>query len=402
MTTSGTTAFALSGADLVLEAFDRLQIRPSEITADHMVSARRSLNLVQARWANRGTNLWKVDAAQSPVTIALVEGVATYDLDPGTIMLLDCYLRVFPMAAAVSLTPAFATNTGSAAVLVTEADHGLAVGAWFNVIVPVAVGGLVLQGFYQASSVISASQFTLTAAATASSMASGGAVPSFTTTAGSTAVAVALAAHGLAAGDVFTVEVPTVVGGLTLTGAYPIASVTNAGAFVITAPVAAGASGAAAENGGLAQVASQAIDVDPLDRLLTPISRSDYAAIPDKAQQAPPTVYYLDRQSAQPTVTLWQVPDSNGPYEFIAYTLRQLQDANVWAAQGPDVPYRFLEALCADLTLALARKYPPNPASGVTIADLTLAASEAWQEAAQEDRERVSMYCVPDLSSYFR
>ena len=57
MTTSGTTTFAPSGADLVLEAFERLQIRAAEITADHMVSARRSMNLVQVRWANRGTNL---------------------------------------------------------------------------------------------------------------------------------------------------------------------------------------------------------------------------------------------------------------------------------------------------------------------------------------------------------
>jgi hypothetical protein len=402
MTTSGSTSFALSGADLVLEAFDRLQIRPSEITADHMVSARRSLNLVQVRWANRGTNLWKVDPAGSPVTIPLVQGTATYALDSSTIMVLDCYLRTFPMAPPVNLAPAFATSGGSAIVTVSEANHGLVAGAFVNVIVPVAIGGLVLQGFYQATSILSASQFAITAAANASASAVGGAVPSFATTAGSSSVAVTLAAHGLQPGQSFTVAVPTTVGGIALAGGYTVATVTGANSFTILAPVAAGASATAAENGGLAQLADQAQAIDPNDRVLTPISRSDYAAIPDKAQQAAPTVYYFDRQRAQPTVTLWQVPDRNGPYAFVAYTLHQLQDANALASQGPDVPYRFLEALAADLALHLARKYPPRPETGVSLADLKLAADEAWEEAAQEDRERVPTYLVPDFSSYFR
>jgi hypothetical protein len=402
MTTSGSASFALSGADIVLEAFDRLQIRPSEITADHLVSARRSLNLVQARWANRGTNLWKVDPAQAPVTIPLVQGQATYPLNPATIMVLDGYLRTFPMAPPVNLAPAFATSAGSAAVTVTEANHGLVAGAFFSVIVPVAIGGLVLQGFYQATAILSASQFTITAATGATATASGGAVPVFATTAGSSAVAVTLAAHGLLPGESFAVEVPTTVGGIALAGSYTVASVTGANGFTILASSAASATGTAAENGGLARLAGQAAGIDPNDRVLMPISRSDYAALPDKAQQAPPTVYYFDRQATQPTVTLWQVPDQNGPYAFVAYTVRQLQDANLLASQGPDVPYRFLEALAADLALHLARKYPPRPESGVAIADLKMAAAEAWEEAAQEDRERVPLYVVPDLSSYFR
>lgn len=402
MATSGTTGFALSGADIVLEAFDRIGVRPSEITADHMVSARRSLNLVQVRWANRGTNLWKVSPAAAPTVIALSQGVATYPLAASTIMLLDCYLRLFPMGPPVNLTPAFATTSGSAVVTVTQANHGLSVGYYTNIIVPIAIGGLVLQGFYQVASVLNGNQFTITAAGNATATASGGTVPSFTTTAGSQMVAVALTAHGLLAGETFTVEVPTTVGGVTLSGPYTVATVTDANHFTFSAGITAGASATGAENGGLAQLADQVLNVDPIDRILTPISRSDYAAIPDKGQQAPPTVYYFDRQSVQPTVTLWQVPDGNGPYQFIAYTLAQLQDAYPLASQSPDVPYRFLEALAADLALALARKYPPAPQSGITIADLGTAAAEAWEEAAQEDRERVSMYLVPDLSSYYR
>lgn len=239
MTTSGTTGFALSGADLLLEAFERLQIRASAITPDHVVSARRSMNLVQARWANRGTNLWKVDPTAAPLSIPLVQGVAGYALDPSVIMVLDGYIRT--------------------------------------------------------------------------------------------------------------------------------------------------------SDGGL-----------PKDRILTPLSRSDYAATPNKTVAGPPTVYLFDRQAASPSITLWPVPDLSGLYTLQLYTVRQLQDANALAAQGPDIPYRFLEALCADLAYALARKFPPNPASGVSIADLKLVAAEAWEEAAAEDRERVPSYFVPDMSGYFR
>lgn len=402
MATSGITSFTLSGADLVLEAFERIQVRPSEISADHMVSARRSMNLVQARWANRGTNLWKVSPAQAPLAIPLVQGVATYAVPASTIMLLDCYLRTFPMGMAQSLAPNFATTAGSATVAINQANHGLSVGNWTNILVPVAIGGLVIGGFYQATSTPSSSQFTIAAGSSAGTSASGGAVPQFATMQGSASVEVTLASHGLVAGESFTVPVPTTLGGLTLAGEYTVTTVVDANHFTVTSPVTASTTATAVENGGETLIANQSAQADPTDRILTPLSRSDYAALPDKGQQAPPTVYYFDRQSTAPTVTLWQVPDSNGPYEFLAFTVSQLQDASALASQGPDIPYRFNEALCADLALHLGRKYPPKPESGVTLADLKLAAAEAWEEAAQEDRERVSLYLVPDLGSYYR
>jgi hypothetical protein len=401
MTTSGTTAFSLSGAELVLEAFDRLQIRPSEITAEHMVSARRSLNLVQVRWANRGVNLWKVDPAASPQSFALSQGVATVNLPPATIEALDVYLRLFQMGNPVSLAPAFATQSGSPTVTVTLANHGLSVGQYVNVIVPVAIGGLVVQGFYPVASVPSGNQFTLTAAANATATAGpGGAVPAFTTQQGSASVSVALANHGLVAGATFTVEVPTTVGGLTLSGPYTIATVPDSGHFTFLAPQTASAAATVSENAGQTQIALQAGATAFTDRILGAVSRSDYAAYPNKAQQGPPTVYYFDRQAAQPTLTLWPVPDANGPYQLRVYTVQQQQDANALLAQTPDAPWRFLEAMSADLALHLARKYPPKPP--VTLADLAAAALAAWEEAAQQDRERVSTYFVPDFSSYFQ
>ncbi len=85
MATSGTYAFAPEIADLVLEAFDRIQIRPASLTQDHLASARRSANLIQVRWANRQINLWSVDEQ----TILIVSGQYAYPLSPATPSITD-------------------------------------------------------------------------------------------------------------------------------------------------------------------------------------------------------------------------------------------------------------------------------------------------------------------------
>lgn len=381
----------------MLEAFDRLQIRAPEITLDHLVSARRSLGLVfQSKWSNRGANLWAVDLQ----TIPLSQGVAVYTLPADTVMVLDAYLRTYSMGSATSLAPAFATTTSSTTVTVAQVAHGLVVNQYVHVVLPVAIGGIVLLGFYQVLSVPTVNTYTITAATAATANASGGTVPAFTTVAASTTVSVALTAHGLLAGQTFIVQVSTTVGGIVLSGSYTIATVPTANSFTITVPYAAGSSATGSENAGLGQIAAQNVAQSPIDLILYPISRGDYAAQPDKFVQAAPTTYWLDRLST-PTVTLWQVPDSNGPYAFVYYRMRQVQDANITGTQSLDMPPRFYEAASADLTAALAWKFPPNPASGMTVEKYEMAAKAAWAEAAGEDRERVTFSIVPDFGSYF-
>lgn len=86
-TTSGTYNWALSESDVISEAFERAGIRTPSLTAAHMVSARRSLNLELQTWANRGTNLWEVDL----VNVPLVQGQAVYSVSSNTIDILDMY-----------------------------------------------------------------------------------------------------------------------------------------------------------------------------------------------------------------------------------------------------------------------------------------------------------------------
>jgi hypothetical protein len=87
MTTSGTAAFNLDLNDAVEEAFERCgaELR----TGYDLRTARRSMNLLFADWANRGINLWTLDSG----TINLVQGTSVYNLPDDTVDLLEHVIR---------------------------------------------------------------------------------------------------------------------------------------------------------------------------------------------------------------------------------------------------------------------------------------------------------------------
>jgi hypothetical protein len=87
MATSGTTAFNLDLSEIVEEAFERCgaELR----TGYDLRTARRSMNLLFADWANRGVNLWTVEQGSIP----LVQGTATYNLPDYTVDLLEHVIR---------------------------------------------------------------------------------------------------------------------------------------------------------------------------------------------------------------------------------------------------------------------------------------------------------------------
>jgi hypothetical protein len=87
MTTSGTATFNLDLNEAVEEAFERCgaELR----TGYDLRTARRSLNLLFADWANRGVNLWTVNQD----TINLTQGTNTYNLPLDTVDLLEHVIR---------------------------------------------------------------------------------------------------------------------------------------------------------------------------------------------------------------------------------------------------------------------------------------------------------------------
>jgi len=82
---SGTYAFVPSNGEIVLAAFERDQIRAPELRQEHMTTARREMNLMMVKLSNFTPNLWAVVRTQTVLTA----GVATYNLTPQTVLLLD-------------------------------------------------------------------------------------------------------------------------------------------------------------------------------------------------------------------------------------------------------------------------------------------------------------------------
>lgn len=394
MTTSGTYTFDPSLVDIVLDAFDRIQVRPAAITPDHMLSARRSLNQLFVRFSNNQINLWKVDEQ----TVILNANQGLYDVPGNTISMLETWIRSYQMNTPTDLPVLCSTVLGSSEVEVTMPDHGMVVGNYSQIPIYVAVGGVIVQGTYPVIEVPSADVFTVdvTTLATAT-VALGGAVPVYSTVASTDTVTVALADHGLVGGDTYTVHVATTVGGLVLQGDYTVLTVPTADTLTFTAASVSATTDSASENGGDMLVAAQNPSAFPQDRMLMPISRTDWAAIPNKTQTGGyPTSYWFDRTIA-PTVNLWLVPDGTIVSELHYFRVIQLQDANPQGTQTADVPYRFQEALCAGLAYFLAMKWKPESAP-----DLKAYFQEVWSESMAEDRERVVLNMMPQTGAYYQ
>jgi hypothetical protein len=87
MATSGSRDFNLDVSDIIEEAYERcgLEVR----TGYDARTARRSMNLMFADWANRGINLWTVRQA----TITLTQGQATETLTADVVDLLEVVIR---------------------------------------------------------------------------------------------------------------------------------------------------------------------------------------------------------------------------------------------------------------------------------------------------------------------
>lgn len=133
------------------------------------------------------------------------------------------------------------------------------------------------------------------------------------------------------------------------------------------------------------------------DRILLPMTRTEYAEIPQKGLQAPPNRYWFQR-TATPSITTWQVYDGIQPLAVINYFyMRQMYDVTLFGTQTIDGMNRFLEAFITGLTARLAEKFAPAQwEAKVAIA------RAAWGEASIEDREQGPLIIRPNFAGYYR
>ncbi len=125
--TSGTYNFAPTGGEFILNAFDRIGVRPTEIEQTQMARAVMELNLALTRFNTMpGQNLWTIDLQ----TIALVPGTATYSIPPETRMVLSAFIRY-------STSPAldrymFPISRDEYAAISTKTTQGFPSQYWFD------------------------------------------------------------------------------------------------------------------------------------------------------------------------------------------------------------------------------------------------------------------------------
>lgn len=138
------------------------------------------------------------------------------------------------------------------------------------------------------------------------------------------------------------------------------------------------------------------------DLVISRISVSTYASLPNKTATGRPIQIYIDRRSGavtptsspdavNPQFTLWPVPNVSSTYQLVYWRMRRIIDAGS-GVNTQDIPFRFLSALVSGLAYYLAVK---KPEAMERVPMLKQMYDEAWQLAADEDREKASIRFVP-------
>jgi hypothetical protein len=300
MATSGTASFNLDLTEIVEEAFERAG---SELRSGYdLRTARRSLNLMFAEWANRGINMWTFEQG----TINLVSGQATYALPVDTVDLLEHVIRT---GAGNVSTQADLTisriSVSTYATIPNKLSQARPIQVWFQRLdgQRSAIGTTL-------ASTITATDTTITVAST-----------------------VGLGTTGFVLIDSETINYGSVSGNQLL-------YCSRGQAYTTAAAHTSGAS-----------------------------------------------VYPQNL----PSVTVWPVPDASTDYQFVYYRMRRIDDAGN-GVNTMDVPFRFLPCMVAGLAYHLAMKVPTG---AERLPLLKVQYDEAWQLAADEDRETAPIRFVP-------
>ena len=301
--TSGTASFNLDLSELVEEAFERVG---SEVrTGYDLKTARRSMNLLFADWANRGVNMWTFEQG----TITLEQGLNTYPIPADTVDLLDHVIRTQANQqsnqADLTITR---ISVSTYATLPNKLQQARPIQVWYQ----------------RLDGQISPTAATFVSESTANQ------TITLSTTAGLPAIGYV---------DIVT-------------------------------------------NAGTETVFYNYIEGNTLGNV--------FRAQNGTTQQTPSAGDKI-RINNVPRVTVWPTPDGSQTYQFVYWRMRRVQDAG-GGVNVADVPFRFVPCLVAGLAYYLALKVP----GGIDrLQVLKQQYDEAWQLAADQDRETATLRLVP-------
>lgn len=126
-TYTGSYDFAPSAGDIIINAFQRIRVRPTEILASHLQQAVAELNFLFARMSNLQRNLWTVDLQSIP----LVQGQATYSIPAETVMITDAYVRTGSGTSSIDRI-IFPISEAEYAAISNKNTQGTPTQFWFN------------------------------------------------------------------------------------------------------------------------------------------------------------------------------------------------------------------------------------------------------------------------------
>lgn len=129
------------------------------------------------------------------------------------------------------------------------------------------------------------------------------------------------------------------------------------------------------------------------------ISADTYLTIPNKNAQGRPIQVWINRQSGAqnpsgiqyPNINVWPAPDQSDYYTFVYFRLRRIQDAGEGITEQ-DIPFRMLPAMVAGLAYHLSLKIPGAIERSAMLKAMY---DEAWEQAADEDREKAPLRLAP-------
>lgn len=93
-----------------------------------------------------------------------------------------------------------------------------------------------------------------------------------------------------------------------------------------------------------------------------------------------------------PSINVYPTGDGGGPYTFVYYRLRRIQDAGSSGQVYQDIPFRFIPCMVAGLAFYLSQKIP----QAMNVRDfLKNEYEEQWLLASTEDRDKAPDRYVP-------
>lgn len=131
-----------------------------------------------------------------------------------------------------------------------------------------------------------------------------------------------------------------------------------------------------------------------VDLVIPRIALPTFAAIPNKLTTGRPIQVYVDRQAPTPKIHVWPTPNMADTYIFRYWRLRRIQDTGQPGSNTVDMPFRFVPAIVAGLAYYLALK---TPEAMDRVSLLKTLYDEAFQEAADEDRDRSPVRFIPHM-----